>query len=80
MRDSDFSPDAFTEVFTTLNGSELALLKSVFDSEDIPYHAQGEEFSVIRGGGALPVRILVPREHAERARDLVRQMMSENER
>ena len=67
--------DNMVEVLTTFNAGELAVLKSVLDGENIPYLAQGEEFSIAEGGGTLPVRLLVPREHAGRARKLIAQMI-----
>ena len=42
--------DNMVEVLTTFNAGELAVLKSVLDGENIPYLAQGEEFSIAEGG------------------------------
>ncbi len=63
------------EVLTSSNPGELAVVKSLLDGESIPYLAQGEEFSITRGGGALPVRVLVPEECAHRAKEIIQELI-----
>jgi hypothetical protein len=63
-------------VYTTANQGDLALLKSLLDSESIPYHTQNEEFSLVKAGGAFPVRVLVPRSSYETARDLIQYLIN----
>ena len=61
-------------VLTSFKPGELAMAKSILDGEDIPYLADGEEFSIAQGGGTLPVRLLVPQEDATRAKELINEM------
>jgi len=63
------------EILTTFDPGELAVAKSILDGENIPYLAQGEEFSIVRGGGTLSVRMLVPEEAAERAKELIKELI-----
>ena len=57
------------EVLSTNNVGEIAFIKSLLEAEDIPYVAQGERFNAIRA--PIPVRFLIPKEHAERAREVL---------
>jgi len=63
----------FEELLETRNQGELAVVKSILESEGIPCFVQGEHSS-----GALPfgveVRIMVPAERLEEARDLIRDL------
>ncbi|NJD04721.1 MAG: DUF2007 domain-containing protein [Ruminiclostridium sp.] len=58
-------------VFTTFVYSEIALLKSVFDSEGIVYFIQGEDLGVAPGG--LQARVFVSKEQAEESKQLLKE-------
>jgi hypothetical protein len=59
----------FEEVLSTHDRGQIAIIKSLLDTEEIPYLAQGEQFNSIQA--PVPVRFLVPKEHAVRARELL---------
>lgn len=60
------------EVLSTNNLGEIALAKSLLDGK-IRYVVQGENF--ITFGAPIPVRLLVPREHAAQAREILAEML-----
>jgi len=58
------------ELVVTSNLADIALIKSLLDSESIPYLAHGENFHLVR---LLiePVRFLVAESDLDRARPLI---------
>lgn len=61
------------EVFSTYNPGDIAVIKSVFDGEEIHYYFQGENTNIMIGGGAY-ARLLVKADQVGRARDILREM------
>jgi hypothetical protein len=57
------------EVLSTANPGEIALIKSLLEAENIPYLTQGENFSAIQV--SIPVRFMIPRDHIDRAREIL---------
>jgi len=55
----------------TSNPADIALIKSLLDSEGILYFVHGEAFSAVRPL-VEPVRILVAEDRIEEAQDLIR--------
>ncbi|MCK5248011.1 DUF2007 domain-containing protein [Candidatus Bipolaricaulota bacterium] len=58
------------ELVVTSNLADIALIKSLLDSESIPYLAQGEHFHSVRPL-VEPVRFLVAEGDLDRARPLI---------
>jgi len=58
------------ELVATSNLADIALIKSLLDSEGIPYLAQGEHFNLVRPL-VEPVRFLVAEEDLDRAKPLI---------
>ena len=58
------------EILSTSNMGEIVVIKSILNGENIPYLAQGEYFAAVRA--PIPVRILVPKEFCEKARELLK--------
>lgn len=56
------------EVLSTADAGQILLIKSILEAEEIPYLAQGENFSLARN---IPVRFLVPIELLEEAKDVL---------
>jgi hypothetical protein len=63
----------YDEVFTTFNSAEIALMKSLLDSEDIPYFFHGETF-VQMTGLAVPAKLMVKKDHVETAKELLKDL------
>ena len=61
---------ALKELVTTSNLGDVALIKSLLDSEGIPYLAHGEHFHLLRPL-IQPVRFLISEEDMDRARPLI---------
>lgn len=59
-----------TELVRTSNLADIALIKSLLDSEDISYLAQGENFHMVQPL-IEPVRFLVAAEDLDRAKPLI---------
>jgi hypothetical protein len=59
------------EVLSTADAGQILLIKSILEAEEIPYLAQGENFSLARN---IPVRFLVPREFLEEAKDVLAEL------
>jgi hypothetical protein len=56
------------EVLSTADPGQIALIKSILESEEIPYLPQGENFNL---GRNIAVRFLVPRDYLEQAREIL---------
>ena len=63
----------YEEVLTTFNSAEIALMKSLLDSEEIPYFFHGEAFGQMTGL-AVPAKLMVKKEHVETARELLKDL------
>ena len=57
---------SLVEVLSTADQGEVALVKSLLETEDIPYFAQGE-----LARAPIPVRFLVRADHVKRAREVL---------
>ncbi len=62
------------ELLTTNNQGEIALFKSILESEEIPFLAQGDHFSTTPAY-AMTVRFLVPKVFLEHARQLLNEFL-----
>lgn len=60
----------FEEILQTANDADITILKSILDSEDITYYFLGEEFNRMYPP-VEPVRLMVKKEDAEKARELL---------
>jgi len=60
----------YEEVFSTYNPTDIAMIKSVLESEDITYFFKGEHFTYMRPL-ADPARLMVMKGQAEDARNLL---------
>lgn len=60
----------YAEVLSTFNPMDIALTKSLLDSEKITYFFQGENFTHVRPL-ALPSRLMVKTDEVERAREIL---------
>ena len=58
------------ELVSTSNMADIAFIKSLLDSESIPYLAQGENFHLVRPL-IEPVRFLVAESDLDRAKPLI---------
>ena len=60
----------FKNLIETFNGGDIAFIKSLLDSENIHYFAQGENFNLLRPM-VEPVRFMVREDQFEKARELI---------
>ena len=58
-------------ILETFNPMDIAFLKSLLDAEEITYFFQGEHFSYVKPM-AIPVRLMVKRDEAEKVREIIR--------
>lgn len=63
----------YDEVLTTFNPAEIALMKSLLESEDIPYFFHGENF-VQMTALAVPAKLMVRKDQVEAARELLKDL------
>lgn len=63
----------YEEVMSTFNPFDIAMIKSLLDAEDILYFFQGEQFSYVRPL-ADPVRLMVAKDDAEAAREILKDL------
>lgn len=61
--------DKYTEVLSTYNAGDIALIKSILDDAEIEYQIEGEYFNAIL---LQPVKILVLQEKVEAAREVLK--------
>ena len=62
----------YKELFYTFNPADIAFIKSLFESHDIIYYIQGENFLQLRPL-AQPAGIMVDEEQFEEAKELLRE-------
>ncbi len=63
----------YKEVLSTLNPGDIAIIKSVLDSEGITYFFQGENFTYW-GRGVIPARLMVKKDEVEKAREILKDL------
>ena len=63
----------YEEVFATFNPAEIALMKSLLESEQIPHFFHGENFVQLYAL-AMPAKLFVGKDHVETARELLKDL------
>lgn len=65
----------FLRIFTTPNKAEASIIKSILESEKIPYYIKGENFGTVYGSadGLTSVDIMVREDYAEEAKILLKE-------
>jgi hypothetical protein len=69
----DQSKYKFIKIFSTPKPGEIALIKSVLDSQKIPYYIKGENFGTIYGAadGLSSMDIMIREDYSQDARELL---------
>lgn len=65
---------AFEEILSTYNPLDVAMIKSMLETEEIPYYFQGEAFHQVLPP-VDPARLMVEKEFADQARDLLQDVI-----
>ena len=65
----------YEEVLRTFDPAAIAMIKSLLDSERITYFFQGEDFANVLAV-TIPPRLLVRRDQAERAKEILKDLKS----
>ena len=68
----------FLKVFTTPRMGEIAIIRSILDSEKIPYYIKGENFAYLYGpaDGLSSVDVMVRENYAEDAKELLKDFIN----
>ena len=68
----------FQKIFTTPKIEEISIIKSILDSEKIPYYIRGENFGTLYGpaDGLSSVDIMIREDYADDAKDLLKDFIS----
>ena len=61
----------YMHLLSTYNLADIALIKSVLDSENITYFFQGENFAYLL---VQPTKLMVSKDDIERAKELIRDL------
>ena len=72
MSDKDIE---LIEVFQTTSRSDLAFVESVFISHNIHYFIENESVSRAFYSSALPLKIRVPTDQVQKAREIIQEMV-----
>jgi len=64
----------FKIIMSCLNQSDIALAKSLLDSNDIPYFIQGESFNYIMRS-SIPALVKVPEVYFNQAKEVLRTLL-----
>lgn len=64
----------FVTIHSTPNSGEIAFIKSLLDSQEIPYHIKGENFGTLYGpcDGLSRMDIMVREDYSEKAKELLK--------
>ena len=63
----------YVEIMGTYNPADIALIKSILDSENITYYFNAEHFMYVQPL-AQPVRLMVKIDEAEKAKEILRDL------
>ncbi len=63
----------FKKLIETFNQGDVSFIKSLLNSENIHYFAQGENFNLVRPM-VVPVRFMVREDQFEKARELISEL------
>jgi hypothetical protein len=63
----------YVEIMGTYNPADIALIKSILDSENITYYFNAEHFMYVQPL-AQPVRLMVKTDEAEKAKEILRDL------
>ena len=63
----------FKALLATFNAGDIALIRSIFDGEDIDYYIQGEQFNNL-DPLIQPAKLMVAKEQIAQARDLIKDL------
>ena len=68
----------FIKVYTTPKLGEIAVIRSILDAQNIPYHIKGEHFATLYGqaDGLSSMDIMVSEEYSEDAKELLKEFIS----
>ena len=61
----------YVHLLSTYNLADIALIKSVFDGEDLIYYFQGETFTYLM---VQPTKLMVSKDDLERAKELINEL------
>ena len=62
------------ELVRTNDPGLISVIEALLGGAEIPYHVADRNMSILEGSiGAIPVRILVPSEYQDSARELLRE-------
>ena len=65
----------YKKVLETFNPGDIAIIKSILDSEGITYFFQGENFTHIGYGTFVaPARLMVKEDEVERAKEIIKKL------
>ncbi len=70
--DASRTQEEFIEILSTRNPAEVAVIKSIFEAENIPYYFLGEQmmtYPLITGGA--PARLFIAPQELARVRELL---------
>ena len=65
--------EEYRELIRTFNQGDIALIKSLLDSESIEYFLQGENFNLVRPLAQAPI-FMVKKDQFIQARDLIKDL------
>jgi hypothetical protein len=71
-RDTDIAYVDLEEVFATNDQGDIALVKSIFERENIKYVIQGEINTPM---AALPVRFMVDKKQIDRVKEILKEVL-----
>jgi len=67
----------FVEIYSTPNQGEIAIIKSILDSQGISYYIKGENFGILYGpaNGLSSMGVMVRDERLEEAKGLLKEFI-----
>lgn len=70
--EEEYKNSDFTEIYITTDKGQIAFIKSILESEDIPYFIDNETLNVFY---ATPSKVMVPKKYIEKAKDILKDII-----
>jgi hypothetical protein len=68
---------SYIKIYSTPKQGEIAIIKSILDSQGIPYYIKGENFGILYGAanGLSSMDVMIREDYSEDAKELLKEFI-----